>query len=160
MTPVSRLSAAHLTCRVYPDYPLFRPYGSPRFLLELGIFDGHYFDDDPSCIPEGCTPHSANFFAPCVSRPRADWIANGWITPHDPLGWFQWFTRFHEGRRLEDDTDRWQIARWSSFGARHGAQVRMYGGQSLTVRLRQRQSLLHWAHDPIPDFITTAGESS
>ena len=41
----------------------------------------------------------------------AEWESSGWITELDPLGWFQWYTRFFQGRRSWDDER--QISRWS-----------------------------------------------
>jgi hypothetical protein len=31
------------------------------------------------------------------------WQSSGWISPSDPLGWFQWYCRFFLGRRTSDD---------------------------------------------------------
>ena len=134
----------------------FQPTFTPYQMLELGVFDGSYFNDDMSVFVENnVNPiiNSKNLFASNVSQTREMWINNGWITPEDPLGWFQWYTRYYHGRRIQA-LDEFQIKRWRSFVARHGAQVRKNGGGNLTKRPRQRQCLLHWAADPIPDIDT------
>lgn len=131
----------------------FEPTFTPTQMLELGVFDGSYFNDDDSCIRvDGKLPliRSKNLFAPNVSQTRQVWIDNGWITEEDPLGWFQWYVRYSAGRRVEK-LDNWQIGRWKSFVARHSAQVRKNGSGDLSKRMRQRQCLLHWGADPIPD---------
>lgn len=134
--------------------PDFNPIFSPKEMLALGVFDGGYFNEDDSSIrQDGDLPkiRKTNLFAANVSQPKQVWLDNGWITPEDPLGWFQWYTRYHNGRRL-DDLDSFQIKRWSSFVARHSAQVKKNGLSNLKTRIRQRQCLLHWAADPIPDM--------
>jgi hypothetical protein len=67
------------------------------------------------------------------------------------MGWFQWYLRYYQGRRIAEYDD-WQIKRWRSFVARHGAQVKKNGNGDLSKRRKQRQALLHWAADPIPDI--------
>jgi hypothetical protein len=132
---------------------MFNPTFTPYEMLALGVFDGGYFDDDDTCIRiDGGLPliRKQNLFADNVSQTREAWINNGWITTEDPLGWFQWYTRYFNGRRIEA-LDAWQIGRWKSFVARHSAQVRKNGNGDMTKRLRQRQCLLHWGADPIPD---------
>jgi hypothetical protein len=132
---------------------MFNPTFTPYQMLALGVFDGGYFNDDDSCIRiDGGLPviRKQNLFAENVSQTREAWINNGWITSEDPLGWFQWYTRYFNGRRIES-LDSWQIGRWKSFVARHSAQVRKNGNGDMTKRLRQRQALLHWGADPIPD---------
>lgn len=131
----------------------FTPAFTPYEMLELGVFDGTYFKDDDSDIRnEGVLPfvRKQNVFAPDVSQSRQVWVDNAWITPEDPLGWFQWYTRYYHGRRI-DTLDDFQIKRWKSFVARHSAQVLKNGNGDLSKRLRQRQCILHWAADPIPD---------
>lgn len=132
----------------------FLPDFTPYEMLELGVFDGNYFNDDMSVfIENNVNPliRPQNLFAPNVSQTRQEWIDNGKMTPEDPLGWFQWYTRYYHGRRIES-LDTWQMNRWRSFVARHGAQVRKNGNGDLSKRIRQRQCLLHWAADPIPDI--------
>lgn len=133
---------------------MFNPHFSPVEMLALGVFDGTYFDADDSCIrtPAGLPAIAkTNLFASNVSQSKEVWIAAGWITPEDPLGWFQWYTRYTLGRRIEA-LDTWQIGRQRSFVARHSAQVKKNGNGDITKRIRQRQCLLHWGADPIPDL--------
>lgn len=132
---------------------MFDPAFTPEQMLALGVFDGGYFangghEDIPEEWLRGAS--KKNRYAWNVSQSRKQWMENGWITPDDPLGWFQWYCRYHMGRRIPA-LDEWQIGRWRSFGARHGGAVRLLGGGDTTKRARQRQSLLHWAHDPEPD---------
>lgn len=128
----------------------FEPLLSPYQMLELGVFDGSYFEpNDPDFDHEPIIRES-NLFKTNASQPLHVWQENGWITPEDPRGWFQWYLRYYHGRRIPD-LDEWQIKRQRSFVARHGAQVRKNGRGDLELRAKQRQSLLHWAADPIPD---------
>lgn len=75
----------------------------------------------------------------------------------DVRGWFQWYCRYWLGRRVPG-LDEAQIARWRSFAARHGAQVRAaslaaFGRRPTRAEARahhprHRQALLQWACDP------------
>lgn len=132
----------------------FQPLLCPYQAMELGIFDGSYYGEDTVVTRRDfATPPTitkVNRFAPNASQPLSVWQEQGWIKEHDPMGWFQWYVRYHHGRRI-DGYDDWQKKRWRSFVARHSAQVRKNGNGDLTKRLKQRQALLHWCADPIPD---------
>lgn len=132
----------------------FAPLLNPYEAMELGIFDGSYYGEGTEVtIRDFATPPTitkTNLFAPNASQPLSVWQEQGWIKEPDPMGWFQWFVRYHHGRRM-DGYDDWQKKRWRSFVARHSAQVRKNGNGDLTKRLKQRQALLHWCADPIPD---------
>tara|TARA_Y100000389_G_C17450836_1_gene514673 strand:+ start:592 stop:1035 length:444 start_codon:yes stop_codon:yes gene_type:complete len=128
----------------------FEPLLSPYEALELGVFDGTYFKGDYRDFVESPTVSPTNLFMEQASQPMSVWLEKGWITPEDPLGWLQWYTRYYHGRRL-NELDEWQIKRHRSFVARHSAQVKKNGNGDLTKRLKQRQALLHWCADPIPD---------
>lgn len=129
----------------------FKPLLTPYEMLELGIFDGKYYLPTNKDFDRTPTINKTNLFMEGASQPLDVWKENGWITPEDPMGWFQWYLRYYQGRRI-DDLDMHQIKRWKSFVARHGAQVRKNGNGDLSKRRKQRQSLLHWAADPIPDI--------
>jgi hypothetical protein len=133
----------------------FRPDLTPKQLLELGVFGGKYMTDceqeyppdwfeSARLCPERHDP-DLNYFGVNASQPLAVWRANGWISPEDPRGWFQWYCRYYLGRRCPDDER--QIRRWRAM-ARHVAQVKKNCRQGdEDCRRRQRQALLHWAYD-------------
>ena len=142
--------------------PLFNPALTPSQMLALGVFGGAYFADSPGGIPDDLpaawftdakrSTHgfdaTLNCFGVAAGQPRAVWLAKGWITPDDPLGWFQWYCRYSLGRRL-DGVDAFQIKRWRAFGQRHGPQVQKNCNPGdVFCRPRQRQALLQWAYDP------------
>jgi len=135
--------------------PGFRPDLTPKQMLALGVFGGKYMTDGVAEFPaawfEGAKlsldrrDPSLNFFGVDASKPLSTWREKGWIHPQDPRGWFQWYCRYHFGRRTEDDAR--QIKRWRAM-ARHVAQVRKHCAPGdLDCRPRQRQALLHWAYD-------------
>lgn len=139
-------------------YALFTPDLSPKEMLAHGVFGGWYFEGDHAeypadwfkdakLSPDGFDA-SLNYFSVASGQPRSVWQAKRWITPEDPLGWFQWYCRFTVGRRIPA-VDAFQIKRWRSFGARHSAQIRNNCDPGdFSCRPRQRQGLLQWAFDP------------
>lgn len=135
--------------------PEFRPQLTPSELLKIGVFGGKYMTDCRAEFPAGwferaklCAERhdpGLNFFKVNASQPLSVWRAKGWIHPDDPRGWFQWYCRYHMGRRGSDDAR--QIRRWRNI-RRHLAQIEKHcGRRDLSCRPRQRQSLLHWAYD-------------
>ncbi|MBF2734778.1 MAG: hypothetical protein ISN26_01600 [Betaproteobacteria bacterium AqS2] len=135
--------------------PDFAPELSPAQMLRLGVFGGKYMTDCRAEFPAswfaraklaaGKRDAKLNCFGVNASQPLRVWIAKGWIHPDDPRGWFQWYCRYHQGRRGADDQR--QIGRWRAI-ARHVAQVRRNCRPGdLACRPRQRQALLHWAYD-------------
>lgn len=133
----------------------FKPELTPKEMLELGVFGGNYFDGDYEEFPKdwfvnarltsGKPDPKLNFFEVSASQPLSVWQEKGWINPQDPLGWFQWYCRYYQGRRSKDD-DR-QIKRWKAM-KRHIAQIKKACSPGdLTCRRKQRQALLHWAYD-------------
>jgi len=76
------------------------------------------------------------------------WLEKGWITPEDPLGWFQWYCRYYMSRRIPS-VDEFQIKRWKAFGPRHiGGIEANCEPKNFLCRPKQRQALLQWAYDP------------
>lgn len=136
---------------------MFDPTFTPYQALELGIFDGKYYLPTNKDFKQTPVISESNLFAPNASQPLSVWREKGWITPEDPMGWFQWHVRYYHGRRIEA-LDEFQIKRWKSFVARHSAQVRKNGNGDLSKRRKQRQALLHWCADPIPDIEMTRKE--
>jgi len=146
-------------------HALFQPQLTPRQMLELGVFGGAYFDDAdgaangvPADLPAAwftaakVSDHgfdaALNCFSVAAGQSRQVWLDKGWITPDDPLGWFQWYCRYALGRRIAG-VDAFQIKRWRAFGARHLPQVtKNCQPGDVFCRRRQRQALLQWAYDP------------
>lgn len=135
----------------------FIPAKTPPQMLEMGVFEGRYLNDCTDEFPadwfrnaktSNIPDASLNYFGVKSRQPLSVWQRKGWIYGPDPRGWFQWYCRYHQGRRLED-IDRIQINRWKGF-VRHAGQVRAncYPGD-VFCRPKQRQALLQWAHDPL-----------
>ena len=134
----------------------FQPELTPKEMLRLGVFCGKYMTDARKEFPKSwfdgakLSPKardcSLNYFGVDASQPLSVWRKKGWIHPDDPRGWFQWYCRYHMGRRMPEE-DRRQIKRWKAI-RRHVAQIRQNCEPGdLTCRKRQRQALLHWAYD-------------
>ena len=59
----------------------------------------------------------------------------------DPRGWFQWYCRYFNGRRITE-IDEIQISRWKSFGPRHiGGIKKNCPKKFFSCRKKQRQDL-------------------
>lgn len=135
--------------------PRFEPELTPKQMLELGIFGGHYFEGEHDELPaewfasarlSDVHDPSVNYFSVDASQSREEWQAKGWIHPDDPRGWFQWYCRYFLGRRLGQEDER-QIGRWRNM-TRHIGQVKAHCAPGdILCRRRQRQALLHWAYD-------------
>lgn len=135
--------------------PDFKPDLAPREMLELGVFGGKYMTDCRQEFPHYWFERARlchefhdpelNYFGVNASQPLSYWRMKGWIYDEDPRGWFQWYCRYHMGRRCPDDER--QISRWKAM-TRHVAQIKrncMPGDED--CRRKQRQALLHWAYD-------------
>ena len=83
-----------------------------------------------------------------------DWESSGWIVKQDPYGWFQWYCRFYQGRRIDDDER--QIQRWESLAGPNGRfrrrlmnmiiqKKKKYNDYSISPVIRQ--VLLHWGYE-------------
>lgn len=119
------------------SHPDFTPNKSPAEVIREGAFGGHYFrplyskklrttiSNDYLELPhswiEGLDVEyyltsptynpEANKFKVACGQSIEEWEASGWINHKwDVRGWFQWYCRFFEGRRCEDDER--QISRW------------------------------------------------
>lgn len=137
--------------------PEFTPSLTPKEMLALGVFGGHYMTDCANEFPKSwflrakLSPkgpdESLNFFGVNASQSLNEWKRKGWINEeHDPRGWFQWYCRYYRGRRLPEEDAR-QIKRWKAI-RRHAMQViKNCRSGDWDCRPRQRQALLHWAYD-------------
>lgn len=137
--------------------PEFKPQLTPKQMLHLGIFGGAYFTKPPKEFPPdwfagvvfsktGKSDKNLNYFKVNASQSLQTWQKKGWIYFEDPLGWFLWYCRYYQGRRIEEEDAR-QINRWKNM-TRHIAQIKKSCNPGdLSCRPRQRQALLHWAYD-------------
>lgn len=163
---------ANLPAGLYPKYdlaglPSFRPAFTPNQLVSLGIFGGNYFggpEVDFSRDTEGVDPQivlghrhkirqtnrkydwkHGNYYGVKSGKDYKWWSDNGFIFPEDPVGWFQWFCRFDQGRRHPRDAH--QIIRHQNF-VRWANNIRNQHiiGKDLSPVICQ--SLLHWSWHP------------
>ena len=137
-------------------YKIFKPELSPKKMLELGVFGGSYFGLNIKEYPKSWFVNakiSKNFdvdlnrFKVKSGLSRQHWMEKGWIFKEDPLGWFQWYCRFSNGRRIKS-IDEIQIKRWKNF-TRHVKAIKKNCDEGdLSCRRRQRQAILQWAYNP------------
>ena len=137
-------------------YKIFKPQLSPKKMLELGVFGGAYFGLNIKEYPKSWfikAKISKNFdvslnrFRVSSGLSREHWINKGWIFKEDPLGWFQWYCRYTNGRRIQN-IDEIQIQRWINF-TRHVKAIKKNCEEGdLFCRRRQRQAILQWAYNP------------
>ena len=138
-------------------YKIFKPQLTPKKMLELGVFGGAYFADGSikefpkSWFVKAKISKSfdinLNRFKIESGLSRKEWIDKGWIFKEDPLGWFQWYCRFTNGRRIPH-MDQIQIKRWKNFRRHVLAIEKNCEKGDLGCRKRQRQAILQWAYDP------------
>ena len=137
-------------------YKYFKPELSPKKMLEYGVFGGSYLGNTIDEFPKSWFKKaklSKNFdvelnrFKIKSGLPREEWIKKGWIFKEDPLGWFQWYCRFCNGRRIPK-IDEIQIKRWKNF-TRHVKAIKKNCDEGdLSCRRRQRQAILQWSYNP------------
>jgi len=137
-------------------YKLFKPQLTPKKMLELGVFGGAYFGLSIKEYPKSWFINakiSKNFdvnlnrFKVKSGLSRKEWQEKGWIFKQDPLGWFQWYCRFSNGRRIPH-IDEIQIKRWKNFRRHVAAIEKNCESINLNCRRRQRQAILQWAYNP------------
>lgn len=125
----------------FKDYPEFVPNLTPKEIFQMGSFGGTYFRPIKSSVTnktyrnqhlefpknwyskldtsvyitnEKCEPN-INKYKVRSGLSLLEWEKSGWITHHDPYGWFQWYCRFYQGRRCPDDER--QIIRWVKYAS-------------------------------------------
>ena len=137
-------------------YKLFKPQLTPKKMLELGVFGGAYFRLNIKEYPKSWFNNakiSKNFdvnlnqFKVKSGLSRKEWQEKGWIFKQDPLGWFQWYCRFSNGRRIPH-LDKIQIKRWKNFRRHVAAIEKNCESIDLNCRRKQRQAILQWAYNP------------
>jgi len=137
-------------------YKLFKPQLTPKKMLELGVFGGAYFGLSIKEYPKSWFINakiSKNFdvnlnrFKVKSGLSRKEWQEKGWIFKQDPLGWFQWYCRFSNGRRILH-IDEIQIKRWKNFTRHVIAIKKNCEPGDIHCRRKQRQAILQWAYNP------------
>jgi len=138
-------------------YKLFKPQLSPKKMLELGVFGGAYFENKIQEYPKSWFKNAKlsktfdvnkNRFKIAAGLSRKYWIDKGWIFKEDPLGWFQWYCRFVNGRRISK-IDEIQIKRWKAFKRHVIAIQKNCEPGNIHCRRKQRQAILQWAYNPL-----------
>ena len=137
-------------------YKIFKPDLTPKKMLELGVFGGSYFASKTKEYPKSWFKNAKlskkfdvnlNRFKVKSGLSRKEWLEKGWIFKEDPLGWFQWYCRFSNGRRIPE-IDQIQIKRWKNF-RRHVMAIRKNCEEGdLNCRRKQRQAILQWTYNP------------
>mgnify|MGYP003308500621 FL=1 len=137
-------------------YKIFKPELSPKKMLELGVFGGSYFGKNIKEYPKTWFKNAKlskafdiklNRFGVKAGLTRKEWQDKGWIFKEEPLGWFQWYSRICNGRRIPK-IDEIQIKRWKNF-TRHVKAIKKNCDEGdLSCRRRQRQAILQWSYNP------------
>ena len=138
-------------------YKLFKPQLTPQKMLEMGVFGGAYFSGKIKEYPKSWFKNAKlsktfdvekNLFRVKAGLTRKEWLDKGWIFKEDPLGWFQWYCRYVNGRRIRH-IDEIQIKRWKAF-TRHVTAIKKNCEQGdIHCRRNQRQAILQWAYNYI-----------
>ncbi len=127
----------------FDDHPEFTPNLTPRQIFKMGSFGGTYWRPIHSSvtkkdykdqhkefpkewwkgIPEEkltseVCDKTKNKYGVNSGTSLEFWEEKGWINEQDPYGWVQWYCRFYDGRRTDDDER--QIKRWLSFAGPKG----------------------------------------
>ena len=185
----------------FPDHPNFTPNKSPSEILHEGAFGGSYFrplksrklgiliQDDWKGLPpswiQGLDVHrylinpvydaDANKYKVSCGQSIEEWEAAGWIAfEYDIRGWFQWYCRFFQGRRCEDDER--QVSRWRKCVGETGRWRRLLLKKYLQMGVREvfddgededrtevspvmHQTCHHWAFEVRQDVLDEAWRS-
>ena len=137
-------------------YKNFKPDLSSKKMLEMGVFAGSYFGLKIKEYPKSWFKNARlsknldinlNRFKVKSGLSRDEWLKKGWIFEEDPLGWFQWYCRFCNGRRIPH-IDEIQIKRWKNFRRHVFAIKENCDRGDLDCRKKQRQAILQWAYNP------------
>ena len=134
----------------------FKPELTPKQMLEYGVFGGSYLGNTIHEYPKSWFTKAKlsktydvnlNYFQVRAGLSLNEWKQRGWITEEDPRGWFQWYCRYTNGRRIQG-IDEIQIQRWLNFTRHVKAISKNCEKNDLSCRRRQRQAILQWAYDP------------
>jgi hypothetical protein len=146
----------------FEDHPDFTPNKSPEEMLREGCFGGSYYrplrsrrlgivvENDWKELPNqwisGLNVQTfltdpeynadVNKYKVACGQSIEEWEANGWIRhEYDVRGWFQWYTRFFQGRRCDDDER--QVSRWKKCVGETGRWRRMLLKKYMQLGVRE-----------------------
>ena len=171
---------------IFSDRPDFKPNLTPAQVIRAGSWGGCYFhprggkpgirgpcDIDPKEFPrewfEGLdkTMYASrrynvptNMYGVKAGQTQEFWEEKGWIDARDPRGWFHWYCRFFQGRRIDDD-DR-QISRWKGVCGEKGRWKTNLINKIIDANATHddsrvspvvRQTLLHWACEIVEEEV-------
>jgi hypothetical protein len=146
----------------FEDYPDFAPNKSPEEMLREGCFGGSYFrplrsrrlgiiiENDWQELPNQwiadlnaetflTNPEynaDVNKYKVACGQSIEEWEASGWIRhEYDVRGWFQWYSRFFQGRRCDDDER--QVSRWKKCVGETGRWRRMLLKKYMQLGVRE-----------------------
>jgi len=159
----------------FEDFPEFTPNVTPYEMFSMGVFGGTYWRPITSGVidppnnelkdqhlefPDISTLDSKyltsckcdktiNFYKEKAGSSLSDWEEKEWIMEQDPYGWVQWYCRFYNKRRSDDDER--QIKRWSKYAGSRGRWKRNLENQIANkgpdaASKKVRQGLLQWAY--------------
>ncbi|KAF3932696.1 hypothetical protein ABW19_dt0203448 [Dactylella cylindrospora] len=146
----------------FQDYPDFLPNKTPEEIIREGCFGGSYFrplyskklnltiENDYQELPDSWLVNldvakyltspayqsSINKYGVACGQSIEEWEANGWINhEYDVRGWFQWYIKFYQGRRCEDDER--QVGRWKRCCGEKGRWRRTLLKKYVTLGVRE-----------------------
>jgi len=164
----------------FDDHPEFKPNLSPKEVLQMGSFGGTYFRPIYSSVTKqkygkevwqelpsdwltglniktqvasSLYDASRNKYKVKCGASLEEWENSGWMREQDPYGWFQWYCRFYQGRRTDDDER--QIGRWSNCCGEKGRWKNNLiskivkagcGWDNYNISPVVRQTLQHWGY--------------
>jgi len=138
----------------------FRPELTPKQMLEKGVFEGKYFNDQilefpkewflialkkGKLSPQGSNP-KLNYMGVRSRQSLGVWKRNGWIYGDDLRGWAEWYFRYYLGRR-DSSVDGKQISRHNGIKRFIGALKKNCKQGEMTCRPVIRQLLTNWSYD-------------
>ena len=160
----------------FKDFPEFTPNLTPRQIFALGSFGGTYWRPIYSHINKKKYSQQHKEFKWLRTIPKKKissvlcditinnynvrvgtslrfWEDKGWMKSQDPYGWVQWYCRFYDGRRSDDD--KRQIKRWLRLAGPKGRFSKWlitlihnkngYWNDPL-ISPKIRQTLQHWGY--------------
>ena len=145
----------------------FRPNIKPIDVIKKGAFGGTYFRNIYSNVNNKFYKNSwkefkelknidkkyycsdfydvkLNHYGVKVGTSLRFWENKGWINETDPYRWFQWYFRYFNGRRSNDD--KRQINRWKKIVGRFVGILKKLNSKGKDSK-KISQTLIHWCYE-------------